>query len=65
MFLNAKNERIAFEILFRGSTDRTRVHAREVLKRGLEFNAVALIVCHNHPSGNAEPMQADIGLTRL
>ena len=65
LFLNAKNERIAFESLFRDSTDRTRVHAREVLKRGLELNAAALIACHNHPSGNAEPIQADIGLTRL
>lgn len=65
LFLNAKNERIAFEILFRGSTDRTRVHAREVLKRGLELNAAALLVCQNHPSGNAELIQADIGLTRL
>ena len=65
LFLNAKNEHIAFEILFRGSIDRTHVHAREVLKRGLELNAAALIVCHNHPSGNAEPSQADIGLTRL
>jgi DNA repair protein RadC len=65
LFLNAKNEQIAFEILFRGSIDRTHVHAREVLKRGLELNAAALIVCHNHRSGNAEPSQADIGLTRL
>ena len=65
LFLNAKNERIAFESLFRDSTDRTRVHAREVLRRGLELNAAALIVCHNRPSGNAEPIQADIGLTRL
>ena len=64
LFLNAKHEHIAFEILFRGSIDRTHVHAREVLKRGLELNAAALIVCHNHPSGNAEPGQADIGLTR-
>ena len=65
LFLNAKNEHIAFEILFRGSIDRTHVHAREVLKQGLELNAAALIVCHNHPSGNAEPSQADISLTRL
>jgi DNA repair protein RadC len=64
MFLNAKHEHIAFEILFPGSIDRTHVHAREVLKRGLELNAAALIVCHNHPSGNAETSQADIGLTR-
>ena len=64
LFLNAKHEHIAFEILFRGSIERTHAHAREVLKRGLELNAAALIVCHNHPFGNAEPGQADIGLTR-
>jgi DNA repair protein RadC len=64
LFLTAKHEQIGFEILFRGSIDRTHVHAREVLKRGLELNAAAIIVCHNHPSGNTEPSQADIALTR-
>lgn len=64
LFLNAKHEQLGFEVLFRGSIDRTHVHAREVLKRGLELNAAAVIVCHNHPSGNAEPSQADIALTR-
>lgn len=63
LFFNAKKEYIAFEILFRSSTDRTHLYAREVLKRGLELNAAALIACHIHPSGNAEPSQADIGLT--
>ena len=65
LFLNAKNEPIAFEILFRGSIDRTRVHAWEVLKQGLELNAASLIVCYNRPSSNAEPSQADTGLTRV
>ena len=51
-------------MLFRGSIDRTHVHAREGLKRGLELNAAAVSVSHNHPSGNAEPSQADIALTR-
>ena len=50
--------------VFYGFIDRTHVHARVVLRRGLEFNAAAGIVCHNHPSGNAEPSQADISLTR-
>lgn len=63
LFLNAKHELLAFEVLFRGSIDRTHVHAREVLKRGLELNAAAVILSHNHPSGNAEPSQADIALT--
>ena len=64
LFLNAKNEQLGFEIMFHGSIDRTHVHAREVLRRGLEHNAAAIIICHNHPSGNAEPSQADIALTR-
>ena len=64
LFLNAKHEYIAFEILFRGSNDRTHAYAREVSKRGLELNAAALFVCHNQLTGNAEPSQADIGLTR-
>jgi DNA repair protein RadC len=63
LFLNAKHELLGFEVLFRGSIDRTHVHAREVLKRGLELNAAAVIVSHKHPSGNAEPSQADIALT--
>ncbi len=64
VFLNAKNDDTAFEILFRGSIDRTHVYARVVLKRGLELNAAAQIVFHNHSFGNAKPIQADIGLTR-
>ena len=64
MFLNAKYEHIALEILFRGSIDRTHLHAREVLKRGLEVNAAALLVCHNYLAGNVEPRQVDIGVTR-
>jgi DNA repair protein RadC len=63
-FPNAKNEHLGFEIMFHGSIDRTHVNAREVLRRGLEHNVAAIIVCHNHPSGNAEPSQADITLTR-
>ena len=64
MFLNAKYEHIALEILFRGSNDRTHAYAREVSKRGLELNAAALLVCHNYLSANVEPSQADIGVMR-
>ena len=64
LFLNAKHQQLSFEILFHGSIDRTHVHAREILRRGLEVNAAAVIFCHNHPLGNAEPSQADIALTR-
>ena len=64
LFLNARNQLISFEVLFRGSVDRAHVHAREVLRRGIEVNAVALVLAHNHPSGSPEPSQADINLTR-
>jgi DNA repair protein RadC len=64
LFPNAKNEHLGFEIMFHGSIDRTHVNAREVLRRGLEHNVAAIIVRHNHPSGNAEPSQADITVTR-
>ena len=43
LFLNAKNEHLGFEIMFHGSIDRTHVHAREVLRRGLELNAAAIM----------------------
>ena len=64
LFLNARNQLISFEVLFRGSVDRAYVHAREVLRRGIEINAVAVVLAHNHPSGSPEPSQADIHLTR-
>ena len=64
LFLNARNQLISFEVLFRGSVDRAHVHAREVLRRGIEVNAVAVVLAHNHPSGSPEPSQADIHLTR-
>ena len=64
LFLNARNQLSSFEVLFRGSADRAHVHAREVLRRGIEVNAVAVVLAHNHPSGSPEPSQADIQLTR-
>ena len=64
LFLNARNQLISFEVLFRGSVDRAHVLAREVLRRGIEINAVAVVLAHNHPSGSPEPSQADIHLSR-
>jgi DNA repair protein RadC len=55
---------IVFEELFRGTIDGTSVHPREVVKRALAHNAAAVIFAHNHPSGVAEPSQADEMLTR-
>ena len=63
LFLNSRHQVLTFEALFRGSIDNASVHPRQVVKRALAHNAAALILCHNHPSGNAEPSQADRVLT--
>ncbi|MNZ42830.1 hypothetical protein D3C78_604130 [compost metagenome] len=55
---------LAFEVLFRGSIDGASVYPRQVVKRALAHNAAALILTHNHPSGVAEPSQADRQLTQ-
>ena len=63
LFLDSRNRVIAFEELFRGTIDGATVHAREVVRRALTHNAKAVIFAHNHPSGVAEPSQADRFLT--
>ena len=64
LFLDSRHCLIRFEELFYGSVNRAHVHSREVLKRGIELNAAAVILAHNHPSGVAEPSSADLHLTR-
>jgi DNA repair protein RadC len=64
LFLDSKHRVLAFEALFRGSIDSTSVYPRQVVKRALAHNAAALILCHNHPSGNTSPSQADRMLTK-
>lgn len=64
LFLDSKHRALAFEALFHGSIDNASVYPRQVVKRALAHNAAALILCHNHPSGIAEPSQADKVLTR-
>ncbi|GIZ10845.1 DNA repair protein RadC [Pseudomonas sp. NCCP-436] len=64
LFLDAKHRVLAFEVLFHGSIDSASVYPRQVVKRALAHNAAALILTHNHPSGVAEPSQADQALTR-
>ncbi len=64
LFLDSKHQVLTFEALFRGSIDNTSVHPREVVKRALTNNAAAVILCHNHPSGNSDPSQADRQLTK-
>ena len=63
LFLDNRHRVIEFEELFRGTIDGTSVHAREVVRRALNHNAAAVIFAHNHPSGVAEPSQADRVLT--
>ena len=64
LFLDAKHRVLAFEVLFHGSIDSASVYPRQLVKRALAHNAAALILTHNHPSGVAEPSQADRQLTR-
>lgn len=64
VFLDAQNRVLAVEELFRGTLTQTSVYPREIVKRALSHNAAALILAHNHPSGVAEPSQADRLLTR-
>jgi DNA repair protein RadC len=64
VYLDNRNRVIAFEELFRGTIDGASVHPREVLRHALARNAAAVILVHNHPSGLAEPSQADEMITR-
>ncbi|MDH3646627.1 MAG: DNA repair protein RadC [Gammaproteobacteria bacterium] len=64
LLLDNRNRVITFEELFRGTIDGASVHPREVVKLALERNAAAVILAHNHPSGIAEPSQADEMITR-
>jgi DNA repair protein RadC len=64
MFLDRKNALIAAEERGRGTVDHAPVYPREVLKRALELGACALILLHNHPSGDTTPSRADIDMTR-
>lgn len=63
LFLNKKNELIADEIQQTGTVDHTPAYPREIMKRALELGATAIILCHNHPSGDATPSEADIDMT--
>ena len=64
LYLDNRHRVIAFEELFRGTLDGASVHPREVVRAALKHNAAALIFAHNHPSGVAEPSDADRRLTR-
>ncbi|WP_116653826.1 RadC family protein [Pelagibacterium sediminicola] len=64
LFLDKKNRLIADEVQQTGTVDHTPVYPREVIKRSLELSATALILVHNHPSGDPAPSSADIQMTR-
>ena len=64
LFLNAKNMLIANEAMWQGSVDEASVHVREVIARAIALGATALIIVHNHPSGDPTPSTQDIRLTR-
>jgi DNA repair protein RadC len=64
LFLDSKNGVIEDEELQRGTVNHTAVYPREILKRALEHGATALILVHNHPSGDPTPSRADIEMTR-
>ena len=63
LYLDNRHRVLAFEELFRGTIDGTSVYPREIVKEALKHNAAAVILAHNHPSGIAEPSQADERIT--
>lgn len=64
LFLDRKNQLIADEVLGRGTVDHAPVYPREVVRRALELSASAIILVHNHPSGDPKPSAADVAITR-
>ena len=64
LFLDKRNQLISDEVQQTGTVDHTPVYPREVMKRALELSATAIILVHNHPSGDPTPSQADIQMTK-
>ena len=64
LFLDVKNQLIADEVLNEGTVDHAPVYPREVARRALELSAAAVILVHNHPSGDPKPSAADLAITR-
>jgi DNA repair protein RadC len=64
LFLNRKNQLIADELMGQGTVDHAPVYPREIARRALELSASALILVHNHPSGDPTPSRTDIDMTR-
>lgn len=64
IFLNRRNAVIADELQQRGTVDHTPVYPREIMRRAIELGATALVLAHNHPSGDPTPSRADIEMTK-
>lgn len=64
LFLDKRNQMIADEVQQQGTVDHTPVYVREVVKRALELSATAIVLVHNHPSGDPTPSRADIQMTK-
>jgi DNA repair protein RadC len=64
LYLDRKNKMIADELAGRGTVDHAPIYPREIAKRALELSASAVILVHNHPSGDPTPSRADVELTR-
>lgn len=65
LFLCAQHKFIAFEVMFSGTLTQTSVYPREIIKRSLELHAAAIVLAHNHPSGDCNPSTADQQLTKV
>ena len=63
IFLTSQNGVISTDMLSKGTLNKTAIDCRTILRQALLKNAAAIILCHNHPSGNEHPSRADIGLT--
>jgi DNA repair protein RadC len=64
LFLDKRNQIIADEVQQTGTVDHTPVYVREVVKRALELSSTAIVLVHNHPSGDPTPSRADIEMTK-
>ena len=64
LHLDSRNQLIRNEVMSEGSVDQSAIYVREVVKRGLELGSAALILVHNHPSGDPSPSRQDIAITR-
>lgn len=64
VFLNTRRRAIGFDVISTGTLDTILIHPREVFKTAIVINAAAIVFCHNHPSGDPGPTEADIKVTR-